>query len=150
MLNWYQYCIFLIFNIYLQPLRHVWRYLHLMKEEHNLNWPPERHLNNLIFVPRYKIHNTKILNFRSKLTFCMQQLRYPRYDVFIEWRNFHERWTHHITRHETFNVWLSYEDLFKTITHATSSIFSLHSLAEAPVDTTRRIAATHNCNKRCL
>ena len=60
-----------------------------------------------------------------------------------------ERWTHHITRHETFNVWLSYEDLFKTITHATPSIFSLHSLAEAPVDMTRRIAATYNCNKRC-
>ena len=34
-------------------------------------------------------------------------------------------------------------------THATLSIFSLHSLAEAPVDMTRRIAATHNCNIRC-
>ena len=33
--------------------------------------------------------------------------------------------------------------------HATSSIFSLHSLAEAPVDTTRRIAATHNCINGC-
>ena len=61
-----------------------------------------------------------------------------------------ERWTHHITRHETFNVFtILRQSLQDDHTRDFIIDFFLHSLVEAPVDTTRRIAATHNCNKRC-